>query len=162
MKPIALILAAITVLTPSALNAGHCGQFFYRQHHVQHHALAVVQPLYFAGQATQDEAITRKAIRAELPAIVEAVRQSLQAPQQQVAGVIGQKCARCHQGENAKGGIDLTGELDDSIFRRSMEILAGQDVPDAMKGVVAGLKDGDHAAIMSEMLARRPKTGVLR
>lgn len=157
------ILVAVAALIPSVLNAGHCNQFF-QGHGYRHHVQAVVAApvYYFAGQATQDEALTRKAIRAELPAIVEAVRQSLQAPQQQQAGgIIAQRCARCHSGESPKGGIDLTGEIDDATFRRSLEILAGKDVPEAMKGVMAGLKEGDHAALMEAMLSRKP-TGVLR
>jgi hypothetical protein len=42
-----------------------------------------------------------------------------------------------------------------------MEILSGKDVPGAMKPVLAGLKEGDHAALMEAMLNKRP-TGVLR
>jgi cytochrome c553 len=163
MNKITLILAAVTALLPSALNAGNCGKFFqghaYR-HQVVHHVQQ--QVFYFAGQATQDEAITRKAIRAELPAIVDAVRQQLQSPvQQQATGIIAAKCASCHSGESPKGGVDLTGEIGDDIFRRSMEILSGKDVPGAMKPVLAGLKEGDAAALMEAMLNKRP-TGVLR
>jgi cytochrome c553 len=162
MSKIILTLAAIVALiSPHCAQAG-CGQFFqghaYR-HQVVHHVQK--QVFYFAGQATQDEAITRKAIRAELPAIVDAVRQSLQAPQQQATGIIAQRCASCHSGESPKGGIDLTGDISDDVFRRSMEILSGKDVPGAMKPVLAGLKEGDHAALMEAMLNKRP-TGVLR
>lgn len=153
MKAILPIIAALMVAAASQpTSAGGCHHLF---HHKQHHVQAVlVQPLYFAGQATQDEAIARKAIRAELPAIVEAVRQSLQAPaQSQVAGVLGQKCTRCHSGENAKGGIDFTTAIDATIFRRSVELLGtGKDAPPAMKGVLASLKPEEKGQLTEELL----------
>jgi hypothetical protein len=146
-----LVAAAFLTIFPHKGIAG-CGQL-YRQK-IVHHAHVQQQVLYFAGQAVQDEAIVRKAIRAELPAIVDAVRQELQAPQQQTLGTLGQKCAKCHTGETAQGGFDLKAGIDDGQFRRIVEMLgAGRDVPEAMKAVVNSLTPEQKGAITDEMLS---------
>ncbi len=154
MKLILPLIATALVVTASPADAGNC-HHLYRQHHAVHHVQAVVvQSLYFAGQATQDEAIIRKGIRAELPAIVEAVRQQLQAPAlQQTAGVLGVKCGKCHTGDTAKGGVDFSRGIDAETFRRSIELLGtGKDTPTAMKGVIAGLSPQDKGSITEELL----------
>lgn len=152
--PILPLIAVLMVAaaSPQPTSAGGCHQLFVKQHHVQ--AVVAYQPLYFAGQATQDEAITRKAIRAELPAIVEAVRQSLQAPiQQQTTGVLGAKCGRCHTGDSAKGDVNFSRTINAEAFRRCIELLGtGRDTPAAMKGVLASLTPAEKGAITEELL----------
>lgn len=155
MNRIVPIIAALMVAaaTPHPTSAGGCHHLYFKQAVVHHVA---PQVFYFAGQATQDEAVARKAIRAELPAIVEAVRQSLQAPaQSQVAGVLGSKCAKCHQGDNAKGGFNLDEPVSDYHFSRTVEILSGFNVPAAMKGVVDGMQPADKGNATEEMIRKR-------
>lgn len=149
----AIVIVFVELYAAAQLQAG-CGHFFHKQA-VVHHA-AVVQPivLYGVGSDLAIEAAVERAFqRRELKAPAQGTLQQT-AP---ATSILTQKCARCHTGESAKGGIRLDGEIDDWTFRRSMEILAGTNVPEGMKGVVAGLQQSDFPAIMSEMLARKPQ-----
>lgn len=141
------LLIALVLATP-AFAGNHCHQLYFKQH-VQ--AVAVVQPLYFAGQALHDEATIRKAIRAELPAII----QQLQAqPQQQVAapssGVFAAKCAKCHKGDNA-----LTS--DPGTFKAFARMAGlGEGIPNEMRAVIGGLTPQEKGEL-TEYLLRMPE-----
>jgi len=148
--------------------AGNC-HHFYQQHHAQQ--VAVVQPLYFAGQATENEAVMRKAIREELAALLKGQPQpgtsQQTAPVAQAGSVLAAKCGKCHSGDGARGGVrfDLASVADDH-FRRSMEIMGlakvwdgsqWVEMPTAMKPHVAGLTPQDKGAITEEMLYKPAK-----
>jgi len=134
---VAIVLAGIPAF------AGNCHQLFHA-HHVQQ--VVAVQPLYFAGQATQDEAIIRKAIRAELPAIIQQLQAVPQ--QQQVAGAIA-KCAKCHKGETA-----LTS--DPATFKAFARMAGlGEGIPAEMKGVIGSLTPAEKGEV-TEYLLRLP------
>lgn len=130
--------------------AGNC-------HHLLpvHHVQQVQKVFYFAGQATQDEAIVRKVVREEL-------RQALQAPQQQqqaASGVFAAKCAKCHKGDNA-----LTS--DPATFKAFARMAGlGEGIPNEMKAVIGGLTPQEKGEL-TEYLLRLPvadpwKDGVL-
>ena len=135
-----LVVAAVVIGIPVAY-AGNCHQLF-RAHHVQ--AVAIVQPLYFAGATTEQEAIVRKVVREEL-------RQALQAPQQQTAatGVFAAKCVRCHKGDNA-----LTS--DPATFKAFARMAGlGEGIPNEMRAVIGGLT-GTEKGELTEYLLRMP------
>jgi hypothetical protein len=142
------LLIALVLVTPAL--AGNC-HFLYKQHHAQ--AVAIVQPLYFAGQATQDEALIRKAIRAEAPAIIQGVLQQLQAPAQNLAaptsGTFSAKCAKCHKGDNA-----LTS--DPNTFKAFARMAGlGEGIPNEMRAVIGGLTPQEKGEL-TEYLLRMP------
>lgn len=157
----ACIIVALELFVAATCQGGN-HHLCFKQHHVVQQVVAPVYPLYFAGQATQDEALLRKAIRAEAPAIIQGVLQQLRtdAPQQQTAApqgsVFAAKCLRCHSGESAKGAVRLDGFIDAATRWRITELLSGHDVPDAMKGVIGGLQPGDHPAILQELMNQKP------
>lgn len=141
-------LIALVLVTPAL--AGNCHQLYH--HKVQ--AVVLAQPLYFAGQALHDEATIRKAIRAELPAII----QQLQAqPQQQRSDSVGQvtsqtfaaKCAKCHKGDTA-----LTS--DPSTFKAFARMAGlGEGIPNEMRAVIGGLTPAEKGEL-TEYLLRMP------
>lgn len=151
------IVAAVLIGGPAFAGCHH----LFRQNVVQHHAhaVAVVQPLYFAGQSIQDEALLRKAIRAEAPAILREALQQLQAPAQQpiVTGAIS-KCAKCHKGDTA-----LTS--DPATFKSFARMAGlGEGVPAEMKAVIAGLTPAEKGEITEYLLrlpAKPDESGVL-
>jgi cytochrome c553 len=144
-----LIVAAVLIGGPLAYGGCH---HLFRQNVVHHaHVQAVIaQPLYFAGQSTHDEALLRKAIRAEAPAILREALQQMQAPQQQqqVTGAIA-KCVRCHKGETA-----LTS--DPATFKAFARMAGlGEGIPNEMRGVINGLTPAERGEI-TEYLLRLP------
>lgn len=148
-----LVIAAV-LLAPVLAHAG-CHHLF-KAHHVQQ-VVAAPAVFYFAGQATQDEAIVRKVVREELQRAQPGTLQQT-AP----VSVLSQKCARCHTGEAAKGGFDLSQGVTDAEFRRIVEMIgANRNVPDAMKGVIGSLTPEQKGAITDELL-NKPAEGVLR
>jgi cytochrome c553 len=122
-------------------------------HHVQQ-ALVVYQ----VGQSTQDEAITRKAIRAELPAIVDAVRQQLNVPAQQSTATnktFAAKCAKCHSGDTAL--VNPDGTLSLSTLRSFGRMAGlGVDIPQPMKAVIAGLSPQEKGELHEYFLSLPP------
>lgn len=139
-------------------------------HHLyqRHHAIAVVQPviLHSVGNDLLIEAAVEKVL----------AKRAAQQPGtlQQQSSVIGSKCLRCHQGEEAAGGIDFRWKVDDYAFRRTIEMLGeGIDIPEKMAGVIKSLTAEDKGNITSELMrlpAKReeqaqppePEPGVLR
>lgn len=98
----------IALLSTLSLNArADCRQFFVKRQAVivQQVAVPVYPPVYYsAGGDIQAEALAEKVAR-----LVEgrlALRQQQTAPP---ASLVAQKCAKCHSGPNAKGGITLDG-----------------------------------------------------
>jgi hypothetical protein len=161
-----LVAAAFLTIFPHKGIAG-CNQFFRANvvhHGYQHKAVAIVQPLYFAGQATQDEAIYRKAFREEAQRLVQQLQQMNAAPQQQAGSVLSARCISCHSGESPKGGFSLDGDLSSDTKTRALEVLAGINVPPGMKPVIEKLKQEDFPALMNEILSAKsaPTEGVLR
>jgi len=143
------IVAAVLIGGPLAYGGCH---HLFRQNVVHHaHVQAVaVAPLYFAGQSTHDEALLRKAIRAEAPAILREALQQMQAPQQQqqVTGAIA-KCVRCHKGDNA-----LTSSADTfKAFARMAGL--GEGIPNEMRAVIGGLSPAEKGEL-TEYLLRLP------
>ncbi len=140
----ALALIAFVLVGIPAF-AGNCQALFHHRqvHHAQ--ALVLAQPLYFAGQSTQDEALVRKVVREEL-------RQALQAPQQQTAatnGIFAIKCAKCHKGDNA-----LTS--DPATFKRFASMAGlGEGIPNEMRAVIGGLTPQEKGEL-TEYLLRLP------
>lgn len=138
------IVAAVLIGVPAF--AGNC-QVLYKQQVV---AYVAPQVFYFAGQAIQDEATIRKAIRAEAPAILREALQQLQAPGPQpiVTGAIA-KCVKCHKGETA-----LTS--DPATFKRFARMAGlGEGVPKEMSAVIAGLSTAEKGEL-TEYLLRLP------
>jgi len=153
---IACCIVACELFVVAQCQAG-CHQLF-KQHHVVQQVVAVPAIYYFAGQATQDEALLRRAIRAELQLALQqqhaAPNQALVNPPIATASVLSAKCGRCHFGEAAKG-IRLDGFIDAATRWRITELLSGHDVPKAMQGVIGGLQPGDHPAILQELMHQR-------
>jgi cytochrome c2 len=140
----ALALIAFVLIGIPAF-AGNCQALFHHRqvHHAQ--ALVLAQPLYFAGQSTQDEALVRKVVREEL-------RQALQAqPQQQQATASGAfaKCSKCHKGETA-----LTS--DPATFKAFARMAGlGEGIPNEMKAVIGALTPSEKGEL-TEYLLRLP------
>jgi len=157
----AIVIAFVELFITNQLQAG-CNHLF-RHHHVQQ-VVAVAPVYYFAGQATQDEALLRKAIRAEAPAIIQGVLQQLQAPQAQqhairpqqaIGSLLTAKCAKCHTGENSLTNPD--GTLDCSKFRQFARMAGlGLDIPDQMKPVINSLTPDEKGRLTEELLAIPP------
>lgn len=159
-----IVIAFVELFVTNQLQAG-CNHLFRHHHHVQQVvAVAPVHPLYFAGQATQDEALLRKAIRAEAPAIIQGVLQQLQAPQAQqhatnpqqaVGSLLAAKCAKCHTGENSLTNPD--GTLDCSKFRSFARMAGlGLDIPEQMRPVINSLTPDEKGRLTEELLAIPP------
>ena len=103
-----LFLLAAIVGIPLTAMGGHCPKV-RRVVAVQ----AYVQPQHYfqAGQALQEDALAER-IAARVLAKLEASASTTAQPQQQAVGsLIVANCAKCHSGADAKGGIDLSGEL---------------------------------------------------
>jgi cytochrome c553 len=142
------IVAAVLIGGPLAYGGCH---HLFRQNVVHHaHVQAVIaQPLYFAGQSTHDEALLRKAIRAEAPAILREALQQMQAPQQQVVTGAFAKCAKCHKGDNA-----LTS--DPATFKAFARMAGlGEGIPNEMRAVIGGLSTAEKGEL-TEYLLRLP------
>lgn len=154
-------LLIIAVLTAPAF-AGNCGHFFaHKQAVVVQQVVAAPIVYYSVGESLLIEAAVEKAFqRRELRQ-----QQSAQhAPPSQpgtlaaTGSVLSAKCARCHVGETAKGGIDFTRTIDAVTFRRSVELMGtGRDAPSAMKAVLAGLTPAEKGALMEELLTLSAK-----
>jgi cytochrome c553 len=160
-KLIISVTTLLSLLAGSAL-AGNCNQFFRQRvaHHGRVQAVAVVPHVYYsAGSDIVNEAIVRKAIRAEAPALVAQLRQELSAPQTQhvaATGILSAKCAKCHNGPDSQGGdkFDLQAGRTDAAVTRTMEMLTSKTAaPDAMKGVINGMKPEEFGPLMDAMLA---------
>ena len=156
-----LVVAAVIIGIPVAY-AGHC-HHLYQAHHVQ--AVAVVQPLYFAGAATEQESIVRKVVREELRQALQAQPQQQQQAQPQdyastllQKSVMVQKCNKCHSSD----GTRLTnpdGTLDPMKFRAFARMAGlGKDIPDQMKAVIASLTPEEKGNITEALLALPPAT----
>lgn len=163
MKPFIVIVLSIALAAP--LHATSPCQQLYRRQAVVHYAAPVVAyayaaPVHYAvGQSIQDDAIAEK--------IASKVAEKLKAMQiapaaQGSAGTLGvkatlltSKCAKCHSGDDPKGGLTLDGSksVDDGTFRAVVRMLGtGKGVPKAMAGVVAGLSPAEKGGLTEELL----------
>lgn len=157
MKAAAILLALI----PATASA-QCGQFFRQRVVVQHHAAAVVavpQVSYFVGAPVRLEALVQQALRAD-PQYEEFRQWKLRAPQREAIKVeptypmLAAKCARCHSGDQPKGGVTLDGTrpVPAEVALTSLRMLRDRKGPEEMASVLAGLKDADLPALMQELL----------
>ena len=150
--------------------SAQCGQFFRQRVVVQHHAAAVVavpQVSYFVGAPVRLEALVQQALRAD-PQYEEFRRWKLQGPQAQrephpareaikvepTYPQLQAKCARCHSGDQPKGGVTLDGTrpVPAEVALTSLRMLRDRKGPEEMASVLAGLKDADLPALMQELL----------
>lgn len=142
--------------------SAQCGQFFRQRVVVQHHAAAVVavpQVSYFVGAPVRLEALVQQALRAD-PQYEEFQKWKLRAPQREAIKVeptyplLQAKCARCHSGDQPKGGVTLDGTrpVPAEFALTSLRMLRDRKGPDEMASVLAGLKDADLPALMQELL----------
>lgn len=73
--------------------------------------------------------------------------------------LIAKKCASCHTGDDAAGGLILDGTraITDATYRRfSRMYVLGEKVPVKMRPLLDGLKDADGSAILAELLKLEP------
>jgi cytochrome c553 len=156
MKRIVFAWALVAFVLIGIPAFAECRHLFKQQ--VVHHA--VVQPIvhqnifYSVGEGLVQQVKIEQEVQRQL-------KLALQAPQQQQTAqptgtVLQAKCARCHSGEAAKGGVRFDDGVDDAEFRRSVEILSGFNVPQAMKGIVGALQPADKGNITEEMLKSQP------
>ena len=125
----------------------------------------VAQPLYQVGQGLQDQAEREKIAREAVNFYKEGLSDGLkvaggngaaQLNQQAKDSTIAQRCGKCHGSASAapKGGLyfDAGVQYEPTTITRTLRILKGDDVPEAMKAVVAALTPEDKGKIMSELL----------
>jgi hypothetical protein len=156
VKPLIAIVLSLALFA-APLHAGNCG-IIYRQQAV--YAAPFVAPVYYAvGQSIQEDAIAER-----IAAKVAQKLQALQAAPLKSAALkpslLASKCARCHTGESAKGGVVLDGSepVSDGTFRRIVEMIGdNRDVPKAMVPVLAGLKADDKGNLTFELINAKPK-----
>jgi hypothetical protein len=164
-KPVLAVLAMLACAAPAF--AGHPCRVVQQVHHAHHAAyVAPVSINYFVGQPIREQAIVQKTLRDD-PEYAELQRfkqwKSLangqpvapEAPDGSPALTIKAKCALCHSGQNAKGGITLDGTqaVDDATFRSfSRMYLTGADVPKAMQPLMAKLTADEGSAVLAELL----------
>lgn len=81
-------------------------------------------------------------------------------PVRAAGSVLEAKCAKCHSGENPKGGVrlDLDSVSDATSLRIIDMLLNGNNVPGPMQALVSGLSDKDKGDITAELLRRSPAT----
>jgi hypothetical protein len=152
-----IVAVLLLALFAAPLHAGNCG-IIYRQQAV--YAAPFVAPVYYAvGASIQEDAIAER-----IAAKVAQKLQALQAAPLKSAALkpslLASKCARCHTGESAKGGVVLDGSqpVADDAFRRIVEMLGdNRDVPKAMVPILAGLKDADKGNLTLELINAKPK-----
>lgn len=144
-----VVMALLILAATSATCSADC-HHLYRPHHV-HHAVVQQVVLYSTGEALVVEAKVAKEVERQL-----ALRQERPAQQQTAVATsaLNAKCLRCHNGTRDDTDFDLREPISDFHSTRTVEILSGINVPDKMKGVVSGLKDGDHGSITKEVLTR--------
>ena len=150
---VAALLALLTTNGNEQQTLAGCHHLYRPAHHV-----AVVQPvtvLYSVGDSLVVEAAVEKALQR---------REALEAQKQTApASVLSAKCARCHSGDSAKGGFDLSQGVNDSQFRRIVEMIgAGRNVPAEMKPVVSSLSPEQKGALTDELLNLKPQEGILK
>jgi hypothetical protein len=162
-RPWPLVAIALTLITAPAF-AGHPCRVVQQQ---------VVQPVYypqqisyFVGAPVRVEAIVQKTLRddpeyAELQkfkawkSLASGQTVAPEAPDGSPALTIKTRCASCHSGPNAKGGVTLDGTqaVDDATFRAfSRMYLTGADVPKAMQPLMAKLTADEGSAVLAELL----------
>lgn len=149
-----VIVALVLIGIPAFAECRH----IFRQQVVHH---AHVQPIvhqnifYSVGEGLVQQVKIEQEVQRQVKLALQQ-----QAPQQQTAvsgATLQAKCAKCHSGEGAKGGFDLSQGVNDGEFRRIVEMIGeGIDVPAAMKGVIGSLSAQDKGNITSEMLKLRP------
>jgi uncharacterized membrane protein len=150
-----VIVALVLIGIPAFAECRH----IFRQQVVHH---AHVQPIvhqnifYSVGEGLVQQVKIEQEVQRQVKLALQQ-----QAPQQQTAvtgTTLQAKCAKCHSGEGAKGGFDLSQGVTDAEFRRIVELIGeGIDVPAAMKGVIGSLSAQDKGNITSEMLKLRPQ-----
>ena len=144
----ALALIAFVLIGIPAF-AGNCQALFHHRqvHHAQ--ALVLAQPLYFAGQSTQDEALVRKVVREELRAAQLSAGQREPAQLSASGATCSAKCSKCHKGDNA-----LTS--DPATFKRFASMAGlGEGIPNEMRAVIGGLTPAEKGEL-TEYLLRLP------
>jgi hypothetical protein len=167
---------ALLVLTLPAHADCHA---FFRKHYVQqYYAAAYVQPVvyaplvfYQAGDELRIQAAVRRELdyqqnlqapskgyqspqQAPIQAPIQAPKGSLQPLQQVPTGVFA-KCARCHTGDKAAGGLVLDGQTPTTCenYRRFGEIFGlGENIPAKMQAIVPTLTDQEKGALNEAVL----------
>lgn len=150
----ALALLLTLALGHAQADAGHCRVFFQQHHAVAVQQVVAVQPLilYQAGADIQAEALAEKVARL----VQQKLTLAQQAPQQQrVAPSAFAKCAACHTGENAAGGLVLDGQtlLDCQTYAAWGRMAGlGEGIPDKMRAVVGSLSPQEKGDINEAIL----------
>lgn len=163
MKSIIVAFLSIA-LVAAPLHAGNCG-LLYRQQVVQqvYAAPVIAAPVYYSvGQNIQEDALAER-IAAKVALKFQALQAAPIQAQHAKATLLSAKCARCHSGDNAKGGVVLDGSVpvDDGTFRAVVRMLGtGKGVPKAMAGVVAGLSPAEKGGLTEELLGLEAVTDV--
>lgn len=125
-----LLVVGMVALLPTAAVAGHCrvsvrSRAVVRSQVVQELVPIPVQQVYQVGESVQEDALAER-IAARVLAKLEA-----QTAAQATAAttLVQQHCSKCHSGgpEAAKGGIDLTGDLDCETRLHAIRMLLAND-----------------------------------
>lgn len=156
------VVAVMAVLLPATASA-QCGQFFQQRVVVHQQAAAIVsvpQVSYFVGAPIRVEALVQQALRAD-PEYQAFQRWKLQGPEAQRESLkvetyplLAAKCAKCHSGDQPKGGVTLDGSkpVPADVALTSLRMLRDRKGPEQMEAVLAGLKDADLPGLMQELL----------
>ncbi len=171
-----LLLAILFAADASACD--RCGLFgnrcAFKQVQAVVHQPIYAQPYavnYFVGQPIRVEALVEKSLR-ESPDYAEFQRFRLWkstatgdpvAPSLPLTGepalLIKTKCAICHTGDDAAGGLILDGSraITDATYRRfSRMYVLSEKVPKKMQPLLDGLKDAEGSVILAELLRLEP------
>lgn len=169
---VALAIALTLAVLATPARAG-CRDFYRKQVVVQQVAVAYAQPIYVAppvyysaGDELKIRAIAaaeaRTAIKQELSLIQQQAHQNYRqsvgqsvAPVAPVAPTVFAKCAQCHTGENAAGGLVLDGvtPIDcRALFRWGQIAGQGKHVPPKMAALIGGMSPEQKGAIQDAML----------
>lgn len=154
----------LSLACPSA-RAGGCNLLVrghaYQQHHVV--AQAVIQhyqPVYYAGRDLELEALAEKLYqRLEKRDAIRQAQQQKAAPAPEpitrpTTNAFA-KCASCHTGANAAGGLVLDGVTKISCHayaRWGLMAAKGKDVPQQMRALVAGMSNEEKGQLNLDLL----------
>lgn len=173
---VAFALAMLFAADASACD--RCGLFgnrcAFKQVQAVVHQPIYAQPYavnYFVGAPIRVEALVTQALRSDPDyAEFQKFRQwkstatgDVVAPSQPLTGapalLIKTKCASCHTGDDAAGGLILDGSvaISDATYRRfSRMYMLGEKVPKKMQPLLSSLKDAEGSAILAELLKMEP------
>lgn len=123
------------------------------------YAYPLVQPIYYSvGESARFEAVVEKKLQErekQWRSMANGQPVAPEAADGSPALLIKQKCAACHGGANAKGGIRLDGSeaVSDEAFRSfSRMYLTGDGIPKAMQPLMQKLTADEGSAILGELL----------